>query len=198
MWFPTGYEAPTVLAWFGKVVTHEPVKKNVAGTFLALSVARIFGIASAFAPASNVNATTRWLVGRRVTSTPINEDGKPGDFAGVVGGGGGVGECVEEGTRGVVGGGDVKGVDGTGLDEVPGNEVDVDADDDANGDGELAGVARPPQALTTSTTAARIVIADAVQRDLLRTSHLLCAQRSKHKAETRDRTRGRASPALCV
>ena len=53
-------------------MTHAPVKKNVPGTFSVCSVARISGIASAFAPASNVNATTCWEVGNRATSLPAS------------------------------------------------------------------------------------------------------------------------------
>ena len=53
-------------------MTHAPVKKNVPGTFSACKVARISGIASAFAPASNVSATTCWSVGNRTTSLPAS------------------------------------------------------------------------------------------------------------------------------
>ena len=47
----------------------------MAGTFLVRNVVRIDGMASALAPASNVSATTRGLVGMRVQSTPSNGDG---------------------------------------------------------------------------------------------------------------------------
>jgi hypothetical protein len=56
--------------------------KNVARTFFVRSVVRIDGMASALAPASNVNATTRALVRIRVESTPSNEDGSAGGAAG--------------------------------------------------------------------------------------------------------------------
>jgi len=70
LWFPIGNSAPTSRAWAGNARTQSPVRKNVAATLWLRNVARISGIASAFAPASNVNATTRLLVGSRTMSVP--------------------------------------------------------------------------------------------------------------------------------
>jgi hypothetical protein len=83
VWFPTT-KPPTAtsFAWAGKARTHWPVRKKVAGTPFVRRVARIERIASALAPASNVNATTGALVGIRVQSTPRREDGGGAGAAG--------------------------------------------------------------------------------------------------------------------
>src|SRR5262245_31409161 len=83
VWLPTTKPlTATSFAWAGKLRTHWPVRKNVAGTFLVRNVARIEGMASALAPASNVSPTSRELVGIRVQSTPSRDDGGADGAAG--------------------------------------------------------------------------------------------------------------------
>jgi hypothetical protein len=130
-WTDAGY-------WFA----NPPVRKNVAVTPSRSNVDKIEGSPEAFAPASNVNAMTRAVVGSTSRSLPRRVAGKVGGPDGVVAVGADVRVGVSAADVGcLVGDGDVTGV-------VGGARVVVT---DGEGDGSAEGL-RPHDAAEAPTT----------------------------------------------
>jgi len=75
-WSPIRWPAAAIaLAWAGKSRTKFPVSMNVAVTWYFASVPRMLCTPSAFAPASNVSATTFAGVGTAVQFWPSSPGG---------------------------------------------------------------------------------------------------------------------------